>query len=88
MSPVEAMAAGVPVVVTSTGELAEIVTGGVDGLQVPVHDPEAIAAAVIRICGDQQFRDRLAAGGRRRAADFDEACALEGLLRHFRDAIV
>lgn len=87
MSPVEAMAAGVPVVVTRTGGLAEIVTDGVDGIQVPVGDHGAIAAAVIRTCSDRQLRDRLAAAGLRRASDFDEARAIKGLLGHFNDVI-
>jgi glycosyltransferase involved in cell wall biosynthesis len=87
MSPVEAMAAGVPVVVTRTGGLAEIVTDGVDGIQVPVCDPPAIAGAIIRICSDRQLRDRLAAAGLRRASDFDETRAIEGLLGHFNDVI-
>jgi glycosyltransferase involved in cell wall biosynthesis len=87
MSPVEAMAAGVPVVVTRTGGLAEIVTDGADGIHVPVCDPEAIAAAVIRICSDRQLRDRLVEAGRRRAGDFDEAKALEGLTAHFRSVM-
>lgn len=87
MSPVEAMAAGVPVVVTRTGGLAEIVTDGVDGIHVPVCDPEAIAAAVIRICSDRQLRDRLVEAGRRRAGDFDEAKAIKGLMAHFRSVM-
>lgn len=84
MSPVEAMAAGVPVVVTRTGGLAEIVTDGVDGLLVAVHDPDAIAAAVIRICRDPELRAALVAAGRTRALDFDEERAVDGLIDHFR----
>lgn len=83
MSPVEAMAAGVPVVVTRTGGLAEIVTDGVDGLLVPVHDPDAIAAAIVRICNDPELRAALVTAGRTRALDFDEERAVDGLIGHF-----
>ncbi len=87
MSPVEAMAAGVPVVVTRTGGLAEIVTDGVDGLLVPVENPEGIAAAVVRICQDPELRERLSCAGRQRATDFDEAKAVDSLIKHFRDVL-
>jgi glycosyltransferase involved in cell wall biosynthesis len=87
MAPVEAMAAGVPVVVSRTGGLAEIVTDGVNGLLVPVEDPAAIAAAIMRICADQALRQQLIVAGRQRAADFDEDRALLSLLGHFQAVV-
>jgi glycosyltransferase involved in cell wall biosynthesis len=87
MAPVEAMAAGVPVVVTRTGGRAEIVTDGVNGLLVPVEDPAAIAAAIMRICADQALRQQLIVAGRQRAADFDEDRALQSLLGHFQAVV-
>lgn len=84
MAPVEAMAAGVPVVVTRTGGLAEIVTDGVNGLHVPVGDPPAIAAAAIRICREAGLRQKLIAGGCRRAGDFAEDLVMAELVGHFR----
>lgn len=85
MGPIEAMAAGVPVVTTDAGGLAEIVTDGVDGLHVLPGQPEAIAGAVARLAGDQNLRGRLAAAGRVRAQDFDADKAMRNLLRHFRE---
>jgi len=84
MAPVEAMAAGVPVVVTRTGGLAEIVSDGVNGLHVPVEEPQAISRAVARICREQGLSERLSAGGRRRAEDFSEDVVMEKLVGHFR----
>lgn len=83
MSPVEAMAAGVPVVVTATGGLAEIVTDGIDGLHAPVCSPDGLAEAVIRLAKDSGLRERLVVAGKERAACFDEAVALDSLLQHF-----
>lgn len=60
----EAMACGVPVVSTNGGALPEVV--GDAGLQVPVRDADAIAAAVVRLLEDAPLREELASKGRRR----------------------
>jgi len=65
----EAMAARRPVVASAVGGIPETIRDGVDGLLVPPADPDALAAAVIRLAGDAQLRDRLAASGRRRVED-------------------
>ncbi|TFH30036.1 MAG: glycosyltransferase family 1 protein [Deltaproteobacteria bacterium] len=85
MGPVEAMAAGVPVVATSVGGLAEIVTDGVNGLLVPPLAPAALAGAVVRLCREAGLRERLIAAGRERANDFDAAGGMERLTLHFRE---
>jgi glycosyltransferase involved in cell wall biosynthesis len=64
LTVVEAMAAGVPVVATRSGGPEEIVTDGVSGLLAPVGDPEAIAAAILRLRNDPALADRLRAAGR------------------------
>lgn len=87
MSPVEAMAAGVPVVVTATGGLAEIVTDGSDGLHAPVCSPDGLAEAVLRLARDPGLRERLVAAGKKRAAHFDESAALGSLVQHFNAVI-
>jgi glycosyltransferase involved in cell wall biosynthesis len=85
MGPVEAMAAGVPVVATSVGGLAEVVTDGVNGLLVPPYAPKALAGAVVRLCREAGLRERLIPAGRERANDFDVAGGMERLVRHFRE---
>ena len=52
----EALGAGVPVVVTRAGGMAEMVTDGAEGLVVPIGDSGALAAAMIRIATDREFR--------------------------------
>lgn len=70
--PLEAMAAGRPVVATATGGAAEYLRDGENALVVGVDDPEAVAAAVERL-EDAELRERLVAGGRATAARFPRA---------------
>jgi glycosyltransferase involved in cell wall biosynthesis len=79
-----AHALGVPVVATPVGGLAEQVTDGVNGAVAAATEPEALAAAMARLCEPAE-RDRLAAGARRTGralADWDaQADALLAALR-------
>jgi glycosyltransferase involved in cell wall biosynthesis len=61
----EAMAAGLPVVVTRTGGLPDLV--GDAGLLVAVGDSRAVADAVDRVLSDADLRDRLGDAARARA---------------------
>jgi len=63
----EAMAAGVPLVVSRVGGLAEIVEDSVDGIEVEPNSPSAIAAATVRILSDRELAARLAARGEEKA---------------------
>jgi glycosyltransferase involved in cell wall biosynthesis len=63
---VEAMASGLPVVAAATGGIPETVEDGVEGLLVPPRDPEALAAAVLRLWEDPGLRVRMGEAGRAR----------------------
>jgi glycosyltransferase involved in cell wall biosynthesis len=69
--PLEAMAAGVPVVHCDSGESAvgELVRDDVDGVRVP-PDAEALAASLASLLADPQRRGALATAARARAAAF------------------
>jgi glycosyltransferase involved in cell wall biosynthesis len=64
---IEAMAAGLPLVVTDVGGNAEAVVEGETGFVVPPRSPEALAAAILRMAGDEALRRRLGEAGRVRA---------------------
>jgi glycosyltransferase involved in cell wall biosynthesis len=64
----EAMAAGVPVIVSDAPALVELLAGA--GVVVPREDPAALAAAIGELLSDPLGVAELAAAGRRRAADF------------------
>ncbi len=68
LTVLEAMRAGVPVVVTATGEMQHIVAEAACGAVVPPLEPGALAAALIRLAGDAGERRRLGAAGRARFA--------------------
>ena len=55
----EAMAMGKPIVATRAGGNPEIVQDGVNGYVVPPKDVGALGRALIRVCGDDSFRQRV-----------------------------
>jgi glycosyltransferase involved in cell wall biosynthesis len=63
---IEAMAMGVPVVATSQGGTAEIISDDVDGLLVEPRRPELWAAAATRLISDESLRARLAVAAHER----------------------
>jgi glycosyltransferase involved in cell wall biosynthesis len=66
LAPTEAMAYGLPCVVTSVGGLPEIVLDGETGLIVPPDDPVALAGALLRLLEDRDHAAWLGRNGRAR----------------------
>lgn len=64
---VEAMQHGRAVVATRVGGIPEVVEDGVTGVLAPAGDADALATALARVLGDDAFRARLGAAGRRAA---------------------
>lgn len=60
---VEAMASARPVVAVGAGGVPEIIREGVDGLLVPRAQPEAMAAALVRVLSEPALAKRLADSG-------------------------
>jgi glycosyltransferase involved in cell wall biosynthesis len=67
--PLEAMAAGCPVVSTGVGGSGEYCHDGTNCLRVPAGDVRALAAAVQRLAEEPDLRQRIVAGGLRTAAE-------------------
>jgi glycosyltransferase involved in cell wall biosynthesis len=67
VSVLEAMAAGLPVVASNVGGVAEAVVDGETGFLVPAADTGALARALERLLADGDLRRRLGAAGRARA---------------------
>lgn len=61
---VEAMASGIPVVVTPSGVAREIITSGKNGLLVPFCDSQAVTTALEELWQNPDFRQALALNAR------------------------
>jgi glycosyltransferase involved in cell wall biosynthesis len=67
LTPLEAMACGVPVVATAVGGLTDTVVDGITGDLVPPRDPRALGAALRRLLADEMRRFAYAAAATDRA---------------------
>lgn len=81
---VEALAVGTPVIGTSVGGVAEVVTNGENGLLVPPGDPAAFGAAIARFYAEPDLRRRITAA----AAPSVERYAPERILGELEQLIV
>lgn len=74
--PLEAMAAGCPVVCSRGGALPEVVADAAE--YFAAEDTDSLAQALIRVAGDADRREALRAAGRARLAHFSwERCAAD-----------
>lgn len=65
--PLEAMAAGRPVVATGRGGSGDFLRDGENALLFPAGDAYALAAALRRLCAERELRERLCRCGREAA---------------------
>jgi glycosyltransferase involved in cell wall biosynthesis len=77
----EAMSAGLPLVATTSGGLAETVRDGVEAIVVPRHDPQAIAAAVTTLLQDPGLRASMGQAARER---YENEYTLDGWVLRMR----
>jgi glycosyltransferase involved in cell wall biosynthesis len=83
----EAMAHGRAVVATAVGGLRDAIEDGVDGLLVPPGDLPALRAAVERLLGDRELRERLGAAARAKAEHEWSAEAAASALQNAYSAV-
>jgi glycosyltransferase involved in cell wall biosynthesis len=84
LPPLEAMAAGVPVVATAVGAVPEVV--GDAAVLVPPGDPVALAEALREVLVDGERADDLRRRGRERVRAFDWHRTVDGLVALYREA--
>jgi glycosyltransferase involved in cell wall biosynthesis len=75
----EGMASGRPVVATTTGGIADMITDGENGLLVPPSDEGKLTGAMGRLLNDADLRARLAAGAQERVQRFTASSVTERL---------
>ena len=67
---IEAMAAGLPMIVTDVGGNPEAVVDGTTGYVVPPHNPGPMGDAIARLAGDPALRARFGEAGQQRARTY------------------
>jgi glycosyltransferase involved in cell wall biosynthesis len=82
----EAQAAGIPIVATAVGGVADALGDGTGGLLIPPSDAPAAVAAVIAVAGDEALRRRLIAAGLANAERHSLEAQLDQLAAFLRDA--
>ena len=85
LPPLEAMAAGCPVLSSPCGALAEVL--GDAAILADPDDETSWMEAIARLAGDQTVRDRLIAAGRERAAGFTWARTARETVEAYRLAL-
>jgi glycosyltransferase involved in cell wall biosynthesis len=70
MVVIEAMSLGKAVIASAEGGPTEIITPGVDGVLCPYGDVRVLAAAIVSLLDDDDFRNSVGDAARRRAGDF------------------
>ena len=77
--PLEAMASATPVVMTDTGGSREYARHEQNCLLVPIKQPAAVAAAILRVLDDPALARRLSANGPPTAAQIDWEVVADGM---------
>lgn len=80
----EAMAAGVPAVLSSAGGLTDVAGDLIP--TVPPEDDQVLAGEILKLLEDPELRDRRAIAGRKRAREFSVERMVSGNLRCYREA--
>ncbi len=84
LAVLEAQASGTPVVASDIEVLREYLVDGGNALLVPLDDPEALAAALVRVTTDEGLASRLRAAGAATARAFSWGAAAERQLAFYR----
>jgi glycosyltransferase involved in cell wall biosynthesis/ribosomal protein S18 acetylase RimI-like enzyme len=85
----EAAAMGLPIVATDIRGCRQVVDDGVNGLLVPVMDPEALASAIRKIGDDPGLRRKMAEASARISRErFDENEVVRIVMESYRTGLV
>jgi glycosyltransferase involved in cell wall biosynthesis len=84
---VEALLAGVPLIASRTGGLADMVRDGETGLHVPPGDAVALTEAIRRVLTDHELAARLRVAGHQRGLDYTAARVVPQIEEVYRECI-
>ncbi|MFB3066624.1 MAG: N-acetyl-alpha-D-glucosaminyl L-malate synthase BshA [Planctomycetota bacterium] len=88
LAALEAMACGVPPLVSDVGGLPEVVEDGVSGILCPVGDVGAMAARALELMGDRKAHAAMASAARLRAVErFDRSIGVHAYESLYRELL-
>ncbi len=88
ISLLEAIAAGLPCIVTDVGDNALVVENNVQGLVIPPNDPKALARAIQRMISDANFRSKCGEKSREKAAMYEQRLTFQQVEGIYDDLLV
>ncbi|ABD13201.1 glycosyl transferase, group 1 [Frankia casuarinae] len=83
----EAMASGTPVISTPMGGIADMITGGREGVLVPPADPVALHDAIEHLLADGTRRARMGTAAKERAKEFTASRVVPRIEEVYREVV-
>lgn len=83
----EGWATGIPVIASALDSNAELIQDNINGLLVPINDPEALAAAMIRCIQEEQLRERLVVEGKKQLNKFTDTTMVQQYVNIYHDLL-
>lgn len=83
LTALEAMSAGLPVIVPTEGGIAELVEDGVNGYKIDVQNLNSIAECIAQMLSNQELYTKLSDSALRYAEKYNADAMIDGILSHF-----
>lgn len=80
LTVLEAMSAGLPVIVPTVGGIAEMVSDGENGYRIDVQDLDSIEEAIDTLLGNKELYNRLSEQALQQASNYDIGSATDRIM--------
>ena len=83
----EALAMGLPSIVTSVGYTPRILKDQIDVLMIPPKNPKALEEAILKLWKDKEFRERLSQNALKWRNQFDNSKIVKEILKIYEEVV-